>query len=323
MSESVRVAVVTPVYNGAAYLSECIESVLKQTYSDFEYVIVDNWSTDRSAEIVREYMDSDKRIRLFRPERHLPIIQNWNFSVSCMSESIEYCKMVHADDRLMPECLEKMLRLANEQPTVGIVGAYRLEETRPSLGGVDPSRAVIPGLEVGAAALEGRMSVFGSPTQLLIRTASMEREEPFFDESLLHADKDSCLRLLKRWDFGFVPEILTFTRRHNESKTSEVRLLETRRSEDLILLKRYGSHFLGARFHEVWKRRFAGYHRSLASGLLDGRGRKYWRYQRDGLRRIGESVNYMRLAWELLLHLANLTNLARRLAYRLRRSVQH
>ncbi|HWH03492.1 MAG TPA: glycosyltransferase family 2 protein, partial [Gemmatimonadales bacterium] len=66
------VSVVTPVYNTGKYLAECIESVLAQTFTDFEYVILDNASTDDSPEIIARYARRDPRIRVVRNERLLP-----------------------------------------------------------------------------------------------------------------------------------------------------------------------------------------------------------------------------------------------------------
>ena len=63
MSDQPLVSVVTPFYNTADYLRECIESVLAQTYTRFEYILVDNQSTDGSAEIAAEYSKRDSRIR--------------------------------------------------------------------------------------------------------------------------------------------------------------------------------------------------------------------------------------------------------------------
>ena len=68
------VSVVTPVYNGAAYLGECIDSVLAQTHANWEYAIVDNCSTDETAEIARRYAAQDSRIRLVANDRFLEIM---------------------------------------------------------------------------------------------------------------------------------------------------------------------------------------------------------------------------------------------------------
>ena len=68
------VSIVTPVYNGAAYLADCIESVLAQTYTNWEYIIVDNRSTDSTPDIASAYARRDPRIRVHTNETFLDII---------------------------------------------------------------------------------------------------------------------------------------------------------------------------------------------------------------------------------------------------------
>jgi hypothetical protein len=230
---------------------------------------------------------------------------------------------VHADDWIKPACIEKMVDLAERHPSVGLVGAYRLEEDRPNMRGIAPGQEMISGRQAGADTLRGRLSVFGSPTQLLIRADLIRRQRTFYDESMVHADKDACLRSLMQSDFGFVSEILTYTRRHNESKSSAVYALDPRRVEDLALLKRYGEYYLGEDLSGEWESAVAGYHRYLARRLLNGSGIGFWRFQRRGLERIGVRISYRLLAWEIFLQLANLTDMARRLNARLKRAIRH
>ena len=103
------VSVITPVYNAEPYLKACIESVLSQTYENIEYLIVDNCSTDSSLEIANHYAQIDKRIRVVQNTEFLSIMPNWNHAMRSMVPESRYCKVVHADDWLYPECIEKMV----------------------------------------------------------------------------------------------------------------------------------------------------------------------------------------------------------------------
>src|SRR5579872_1176719 len=124
--EQPLVSVVTPVYNGEAYLAECIESVLAQTYPHWEYIIVNNASTDGTLRIAEQFAAKDHRIRVHTNHELLPIIANHNKAFSLISSESKYCKVVSADDWLFPECLTRMVSLGEANPSVGIVGSYQL-----------------------------------------------------------------------------------------------------------------------------------------------------------------------------------------------------
>src|SRR5215510_13202262 len=104
-----RVSIVTPVYNNAEYLAECIESVLAQTYPNWDYTIVNNCSTDGTLTMAQAYAARDARIRVVTNERFVPVIQNYNNAVRQTSAESAYCKILAADDWLFPECLQRMV----------------------------------------------------------------------------------------------------------------------------------------------------------------------------------------------------------------------
>src|ERR1700733_15911846 len=106
------VSVLTPVYNGAEFLAECIESVLAQTYTNWDYTIINNCSTDESLAIAQKYAARDSRIRVVTNDRFLRIIENHNQAVRQMTPDAKYCKFVFADDWLFPHCVEEMVRAA-------------------------------------------------------------------------------------------------------------------------------------------------------------------------------------------------------------------
>ena len=103
------VSVLTPVYNGERYLVECIESVLAQTYQNWEYIIVNNCSTDRTLEIAEKFAAQDKRIRIHNNETFVGCDANGNIAFRQISLDSKYCKVVHADDWLYPECIMRMV----------------------------------------------------------------------------------------------------------------------------------------------------------------------------------------------------------------------
>jgi cellulose synthase/poly-beta-1,6-N-acetylglucosamine synthase-like glycosyltransferase len=87
------VNVVTPFYNAATYLAECIESALAQGYADFEYVLMDNCSTDGSYNIAAAYTAHDPRIRLFRCSEFLAQLPNHGRAFLQISSASKYCKI--------------------------------------------------------------------------------------------------------------------------------------------------------------------------------------------------------------------------------------
>ena len=124
--EEPLISVVTPVYNTELYLAECIESVLGQTYANYEYIIVNNCSTDRTLEIAQSYAKQDGRIRVVDCDVFVNHIENHNRALQLMSDKSKYCKIVQADDWMFPECLLKMTALAEAEPSIGIVSAYSI-----------------------------------------------------------------------------------------------------------------------------------------------------------------------------------------------------
>jgi glycosyltransferase involved in cell wall biosynthesis len=96
------VSVVTPAYNEEEYIAECIESVLAQTYQNWDYTVVNNCSKDKTLEIARRYAAKDPRIRVHDNEQFLEMIPNHNVAIRQISPASKYCKVVLADDRIFP-----------------------------------------------------------------------------------------------------------------------------------------------------------------------------------------------------------------------------
>lgn len=113
-----RVSVGVPVYNGENYLAEAIESILAQSFTNFELIICDNASTDKTAEICETYASRDNRISYFRNERNLGAIPNFNRTVTLSSG--EYFKWVAHDDVLVRGYLERCLAALEGNPNAAL-----------------------------------------------------------------------------------------------------------------------------------------------------------------------------------------------------------
>lgn len=317
------VSVVTPVYNGERHLAECIESVLSQTYDAWEYLIVDNSCTDGSPRIMQRYAAQDRRIRIRRTERHLPIMANWNYALRQISPESRYVKVVHADDWLFPECLTRMVAVAEENPTVGIVGSYRIDDRRVNCDGLPYPSTVVPGSEVCRATLREQLYVFGSPTTLLIKASAIREHEPFYNENNFHADTESCFKVLARYDFGYVHQVLTYTRRGPEAMTCFARRCNTFLPSSLYLLKTYGPLYLPPEEYEArLEEKLCGYYRFLGKSLLARKGRRFWEYHRKAFADMGCELNTLRLAYYGTVEIADTLFSPRRSAARLIERVQ-
>ncbi len=110
------VTVTIPLYNNEQFIAQTIESVLAQSMPDFELLVYDDHSTDRSVEIVRSY--TDRRLRLFTSDRNLGPEGNWNRAVSRVRG--RYVKLLCADDLLFPDCLEKQAGLFADTSSAGV-----------------------------------------------------------------------------------------------------------------------------------------------------------------------------------------------------------
>lgn len=299
------VSVVTPVYNTEKYFAECIQSVLSQTYDNWEYIILNNRSTDRSLEIAESYSRKDSRIRVITNEEHLTQMENCNRVFHYISDKSKYCKVIHADDWLFPECLRSMVGVAESYPTVGIVGSYRLDETKVNLDGLLYPSTFIDGKSVAKKFFLDGNYVFGSPSSLLIRSDLIRKKEKFYDVSTLHGDTLACLDVLRESDFGFVHQVLTFTRRHNESATSFIRKYETYKLGKFKALVTYGKYFLsGSEYETSMKLFITSYYHFLARKLLELKNPDFFRFHKTEMEKLGYHFSYIKflrsLSWQLL-----------------------
>ena len=217
---SPRVSVVIPTYNMARFLPETIDSILRQSYQDFEVIVVDDGSTDNTREVVAQF---GSRVKYVRQENAGPS------SAYNRGDDIargEYELQFDADDLLLEGALEKMLSVMDDAPQAGFCyGQVRymdedgkeLNLTRqwPERSGLMTARQVI--LE-----LLNLRFIFGSA--VLLRRARF-REVGRFDESLGYGeDSELYARMAKRCPVAYVAEPLAWRRKHWGAITAKLEL---------------------------------------------------------------------------------------------------
>lgn len=111
-----RVSIGVPVYNGARYLPEALDSILAQTVDDFELIISDNASTDETQQICRHYADADDRIVYYRQEKNVGAAHNFNLLVDHAKSAL--FRWACHDDILHPRCLEASIEILDRRPDV-------------------------------------------------------------------------------------------------------------------------------------------------------------------------------------------------------------
>jgi len=297
------VSVVTPFYNTEDYLAECIESVLHQTYDNWEYLLVNNRSTDKSVETAERYVKLyPGKIRLEHNTDFLSQVQNYNHALQLISTKSKYCKLVQADDWIFPRCLAEMVDTAELDPSIAVVGAYSLEGCNVAFGGLPYPSSVVDGNSVCRLFFLNSCYIFGSPTQLLLRSDLVLGRTPFYDESYIpFEDTTVIFELLRHYKFGFVHQVLTFSRRDNNSVMMSLTDLDCNVAFELWMHRDFGHDFLQPdEYRKHLDRRERQYCQLLVQNMIRLRGRKFWEFHGSMLKRMGYTLRSAHVWWLLL-----------------------
>ena len=321
-------SVVTPVFNGESYLRACIESVLAQSYDNWDYTIVDNRSTDTTMAIAREYAESHPRIKVTSNDQFVGVVENHNRAFRSISPDAKYCKLVSADDWLYPECISKLVDFAERHPSVGVVGSYSVNDNGVRFGPPDDDRAkperrrvngartlrpmlgeeVLAGREAARSYLLGAIDSFFLPSTVLYRASVVRATDSFFPGTAPSADIEACLNCLQESDLGFVHQILSFERVHPEMMTATLHKMNLVRLERLRILIERGPEFLTSDEQDQrLQQQLSDYFESLAHACFQSRGREFWRLQKQRLDELGCSIDDLRFARAIILRLLDLT----------------
>lgn len=214
------VSVCIPTYNGATYLRHAVDSVLSQTFTDFELLIIDDCSSDNTAQVVAGY--SDPRIRFLRNQQNLGAQENWN---RCLSEARgRYFKLLPQDDVLEPTCLARQVDVLETDIALRVALVFCAR----TIIGTDGTPIMARGY---TGAREGTLSarrilrscvrrgtnLLGEPGGVLFRR-DLARQVGYFNASEPYViDLDYWWRLLANGDAYYLPESLVSFRISRQS----------------------------------------------------------------------------------------------------------
>ncbi len=242
-----RVSICLPAYNGAKYIAEAIESILAQTYEDFELLVADDRSSDATPDILERFGKQDRRIKAWTNDSNLGHYGNYN---ACIEKAAgTYIKPFAQDDLLHPRFLERFVAILDEIPNISLVNCARRwidyegkpigasSELEVKLTKPFVQDTQLPGNEAVIATLKEATNWLGEPCSQMFRAQYVDGG---FDTTFRQiGDIEYNYRQLQHGDYFFIAEELCSFRKHSDSwTTTNSRELSTY-LEWLILASKY------------------------------------------------------------------------------------
>lgn len=218
-----RVSIVMPAYNDERFIAETIQSVLDQTYEDFEFIITNNGSKDETGNLIKAF--TDPRIKLLTLEKNRGHCGGMNNSIRAAKG--EFLSLLNGDDLYAPNKLEKQVKFLDENPHVGIVFSYAdiIDKDSNTFTGQSNYKGVFE--RPNQANRFNWLSYFFLNNNFLCHPSALMRKKcqediGFFDERYaLFLDFDYWIRACLKYDIYILPERLTKFRVHENQGSAE------------------------------------------------------------------------------------------------------
>ena len=218
-----KVSICIPSYNGARYIEQTIRTVLSQTYADFELIINDDCSTDKTSQIVDKYLQTDNRIKMHVNDKRLGLTGNWNRVLGYASG--DYIKLLCQDDLLEDSCIEKQARILDAHSEVSLVTcATRIIDSNDKVMMKRKywhGSKIIDGRKASKYSLWG-VNLFGEPSALMYRKRDQEKIGFYSERYGFVPDWDFSIRLLGVGSLYHIDEYLTRFRMNSDTETGRL-----------------------------------------------------------------------------------------------------
>lgn len=214
-----KVSVVIPTYNYARFLDEAIQSVLNQSYTHFELIIIDDQSIDNTDEVVQKYLD-DKRVAYYKNSTNLGLGGNFN---KCLEYAQgDYIKFLLADDKFYPDLLNKFVAVMDQYPNVSLVTSYRETFGRQCKKFEAPFKGLLDGKKIIYEVLHRDANFLGEPTLVMFRKRNLLLTGNFNTDYTWILDTDMWLKQLTVGDCYIIPEFLSNVRAHPDQASCNI-----------------------------------------------------------------------------------------------------
>ncbi len=270
------VVVATPVYNGGKYLRETMECVQAQTYPNLIHLVINNASTDDTAEIINDFLDAEVPVKLVTHEKLIPAGENWNSAVEAVPKEAKWVRWLCADDTMKPDAITKTVEVGESDPEIGIVGCIRDINGEIDAPLWPADQTVFTGQGALRRFFENEGKIMAP--HVLYKREAMQPYSPFFELNNTALDTDAVLRVLTKWKMGFCHEHLAFTRHHDETQTAQL-VTPTRMHlfDWLLFVNRYVEHAYPAKEAKRMKKRYQRHYlRRLMNARRSGNAEKMW-----------------------------------------------
>lgn len=211
-----EVAVVMPVYNGAAFLHESISSILTQTYQDFQFIIIDDGSTDESVSIIKAF--NDKRIVFYQNYANQGIVHTLNSAFSNINS--KYIARMDSDDISLPTRLQRQVEFMNSHPDIVIAGSWF-----ETINDRNAFRTPVSLDEIAIALLE--YNPIAHPS-VIIRKAEWDKAGLYYSDLYPYAEDYACWvrAVLQHREITNIPEVLLIYREHTKQVSTQFKDLQ-------------------------------------------------------------------------------------------------
>lgn len=268
----VKVAVITPVYNGGKFLAQAMEAVQRQTYADLVHVVLDNASTDDTPAVISRYAHGRVPLITKRNATLLKAPENWSEAVRMAPDDAAYFKILCADDAMTPDAIEKLVRAAQSAADIRCVFGVHQSAGVPRPTNIPKEVTVFECSNMLARILGDSAEV--PYHHMMYRMDVRDASDDFYSSSVVSFDADAAFRVMARGGrCAFVHDPIFGTLEHEDTLTATwAKKMAANNWEILTRVQKYGPGALSRfGYEQVLRRELHRFYRIVMWRMVSGK----------------------------------------------------